>query len=364
MTKLEGKRILLIFQSWRTFKGSLHEMLYQALCSTGMELDYLDIENPPVFENKYWPDKLRNIYERKFRNNTSFYLVAENKFYNRFFLKRLKQLEVRREKYDYVLIIKPEEYSPQFIKKASRLGNKTVGYIWDGLRLFFKPNIVKSRKHLDALFSFDTENIQDHPELQMQFVSNFSIPSTEKFNYKERELDLFYVGDLASKLPEHRRDIQLSKFLKNVKGNFEINIWMREAFENVQKLNDPKIHYIKNTISLEETFKKTQQSKVVIDMCKKHHIGLSFRFFECLSSQTKIITNNKDVVNYDFYDSNNIMVVDFENDVLDQHVFDEFLNRPYTVLPSDITEKYEIHNWVKYLFKIDGFKEITKNKIK
>jgi len=350
------KKLLLIYTPYRTFPGSLHEMVVEALKSTGLEVDYLDIENLPVFKNDYWPDKIRNIFERKFRNNKLYSVIAENTFHNRFFLKQLIEHQRTGKKYDYVLIIKPEEYSPEFIKIATSLGNKTAGYIWDGLRLFFKPNILKSRKYLDNLYSFDISNIQEHPDLEMKFCPNFAVFNQEVIPYEQRKTDLFYVGDLAGKLESQRRDLKLSHFLQKITGNFDVNIWWSDSIRGISKLQEINFKYINNFISLSESLNRTRNSKIVIDICKGHHIGLSFRFFECLAAETKVITNNRDVVNYDFYNPENIMVVDFEQDILEENVFEEFIQTPYKTISSEILDKYSIGNWMKYIFQSGDYK--------
>ncbi|WP_228731997.1 MULTISPECIES: hypothetical protein [Pseudomonas] len=51
--------------------------------------------------------------------------------------------------------------------------------------------------------------------------------------------------------------------------------------------------------------------------------GLSFRFFEAMTSRKKVITTNKSVVDYDFYNPANILVID---------------------------EKYTLQGWVKTVF--------------
>lgn len=357
MPKLTNKSLLLVFQSGRTFKGSLHEMIYTAL-SSNLNVDYLDIENPPVFKNQYLPDKIRNIFECQILNNKQFSLVAENKFINRFYLKQLNKHTVNGKKYDYVLIIRPEEFTELFVKKVSKLGTMTVGYLWDGLRLYLKPNLQKSRKYFDFLYSFDENNINEYPNLKMDFCTNFSIENPEIIPYENRKIDLFYIGDIAGRLPNERRDMMINRLLQNLTGEFNVNIWFR--FPQLSKLENSVIKYITTPTSPLESFEESRKSKIVIDICKNSHMGLSFRFFECLFTETKIITNNKDVINYDFYESENIMIVDFDNDILDQEKFHEFLNSPYKKLSSNIVSQYSTENWVKYLYKIDGYKNIKK----
>ena len=61
----------------------------------------------------------------------------------------------------------------------------------------------------------------------------------------------------------------------------------------------------------------------------------------------KFITTNKDIVNYDFYNSNNILVIDRKNPIID---FD-FLMTPYEELDENIYYKYSLENWILEVLK-------------
>ncbi|GEM_PF-1506037 len=359
-----NKTILLIFQPWKTFKGSLHEMLVDALKTLPIQVDYLNMEITEKFSNQYWPDKIRNIYERIMRNNTQYYLIAENNFYNRFFMKQLNKQSRRRKYYDYVLIIKPEEYSPEFIKKASLMGKKTVGYIWDGLRLHLEPNIGKSRRYLDHLYSFDSQNIQNFPALKMEFCTNFFTPQQDILPYSNRKTDLYYIGDVGGRHREQRRDLKLKHFLEHLPLDMsaEISFLNLLHLTDNEKVQHPKIRYINEPVPMKQTLEQVKNTKAVIDICKSHHIGLSFRFFECMATETKIITNNTDVFHYDFYHPDNIWIVDFDKDTPTCQEFEAFLKLPYRKTEKNILYKYSVENWFRYMFKITPYQKISKRK--
>mgnify|MGYP003605565686 CR=1 FL=1 len=361
-----SKKILLIYNPWRPFKGSLHEVLLNGLKSVGFEVDYLDIENIPQFSNNYLPDKLRNIYERKINQNNDYILVAENKFHNRYFLKQLQKIKQNDKKYDLVLIIKPEEYTSKFIKDASVLGKQVVGYIWDGLRLFLKPNIQKSRKYLNDLYSFDINNIRDLSELKMKFLTNYYIPDDTLLPFEERKTDVFYIGSLAGTLDSQRRDWKLNQLARYLHGNIDINIHISQDFlEKDKKMltNSSKVKYTTQYLSLFDNLEKTKNAKIVIDICKNHHVGLSFRFFECLNYEVKLITNNKDVTNYDFYHPDNILVVDFDKIDCFGEAIKTFQTKPYQHLPIKLKEKYSLKNWMNFILKTEDFSTYTHPKL-
>lgn len=352
------KSILVIYQPWRKFSEGLHKPLCENLKKIGFYVEFLDIENPPKFRNKNLKDKLLNIYYRRFKKDTSYIYTAEKNHYNKFNIKKIGEL--KNKKYDYVLIIKPDEFTPKFIKKASQLGNATAGYIWDGIRHFFLESLHKSRIYFDYLYSFDHNDIQKYPELDLSFITNYYVYDENREQYNSKDLDLYYIGALGGKLPNQRRDYLLEKLLKNFEGYTEVKIHLEKHFllSEEEKLKNPRIKYIYNYVSYHEAMEKTKSSKIVIDIRKKHHIGLSFRFFECMYYEVKLITDNHTVKNYDFYNPNNILVVDFDKIEDYENEIKKFIFLPYQKLPKEIFEKYSIKNWIKYVFRIGDFQKI------
>lgn len=84
-----------------------------------------------------------------------------------------------------------------------------------------------------------------------------------------------------------------------------------------------------------------------MDVQHPKQIGLTLRCLETLGAKRKLITTNQDIRNYDFYNPNNILVVDRNNPV----VPNGFLNTPYTEVNKGIYDKYSITSWVKHILK-------------
>ena len=66
------------------------------------------------------------------------------------------------------------------------------------------------------------------------------------------------------------------------------------------------------------------------------------RTIEMIGMKKKLITTNKDIVNYDFYRPSNICIIDKNEIRIDQ----DFLESPYEELPDSVYEKYSLHQWV------------------
>lgn len=88
-------------------------------------------------------------------------------------------------------------------------------------------------------------------------------------------------------------------------------------------------------------------SDIVLDANDIFQQGLTIRTLETLASGKKMVTTNSDIINYDFYDSNNICVVDRKNIKIPE----KFINGKYEFNgKSSILEKYTAKGWVEDVF--------------
>lgn len=88
-----------------------------------------------------------------------------------------------------------------------------------------------------------------------------------------------------------------------------------------------------------------KKSKFILELNRKNNRGCTFRAIECIGLKKKLITTNKEIVNEDFYNQNNILVIEENNVEIPKY----FLNSPYEELPREIYEKYSLENWIKKL---------------
>ena len=84
-------------------------------------------------------------------------------------------------------------------------------------------------------------------------------------------------------------------------------------------------------------------SKAVLDIVQDGQVGLTIRTMETICYRKKLITNNTDVINYDFYNPDNIFVIG-KDDIND---LNEFINRPFIDIPDEILIRYNFCDWVK-----------------
>jgi hypothetical protein len=74
------------------------------------------------------------------------------------------------------------------------------------------------------------------------------------------------------------------------------------------------------------------------------------RTLEALGAGKKLVTTNSAIVQYDFFCSDNILVVDRNS----PRIPESFFQVPYKQLSSQLYKKYSVSGWLGELFCSDG----------
>lgn len=147
---------------------------------------------------------------------------------------------------------------------------------------------------------------------------------------------------------------ELSEFLVRIGYTPDIYV-VTHPRDNIKPYENTKINFLKKGISYEENICKMKDADVLVDFINGKHCGLSFRTFEAMGYDKKLITTNAEIIKYDFYNPNNIFVLN--NDNLAK--LNEFLEKPYEPLPVEIKQKYSFTNWIRYVFDEKPYQEIN-----
>ena len=79
-------------------------------------------------------------------------------------------------------------------------------------------------------------------------------------------------------------------------------------------------------ISSHQSYQFYLKGNIILDIAHPHQKRLSFRPYEAMGLRKKLITTNKDIANYDFYNPNNIFIID---DVYNIHIPTDFITSNY-----------------------------------
>ena len=239
----------------------------------------------------------------------------------------------RTHKADYALFVRPDLFDFEVIEKAKQLASKTIAYQWDGMSRF--PLAERYISYFDNFYVFDKNDLKLNPKLK--HTTNFYFDDII-CNPDITPKSVFFVGSyIKNRIPLINKIIDVLE-----KNHLTPNIYL---FARHKKANNAKFKIIAKGFSFKESAQKIQQSEFLLDFHNPIHNGLSFRTFESIGYEKKLITDNVLVKGFEFYNPNNIFIIENEN----FKGFEEFATTPYEPLAEEIKEKYSFTNWIKQL---------------
>lgn len=220
-----------------------------------------------------------------------------------------------------------------FLEKNYFIKEKKI-YLWDTLNQV--KHIKDYKKWFNKIYSFDKkESIENNFIYRPNFYSK-RIEKKEKIIY-----DIFFIGAYS---PE--RLYFLQKITKNFECNFihlylNFGVYLRRYFFNPEyKLSNFRFFNIsKKKYNLIMSY-----SNIVIDLLQFKQSGVTQRTLDALYLNKKIITNNSYIKNYDFYNPNNILII---NSKTSDEEIKNFKKKKYVKISKKILAYYSIENWIK-----------------
>lgn len=253
---------------------------------------------------------------------------------------------------DYALFISGDIYSKaflEFIRSQSR--NGIVNYQFDGLHRF--PAIYPLIDTFDRFYVFDPNDLAEK-EYHFLPATNFYFDHKLSEPQPQPENDFYFIG---VHIPSRQAFINhFAQMAKQHNWKIDFNIaWKKSPKKGRQLYPQHNINLIKQPLSFAANQQRALQSKILVDFVVNEHKGLSFRVFEALGFNKKLITTNTDIAHYDFYHPDNILILNNHN----WHEIHHFLNAPMHPIPEEIRTKYSFSNWINYILDIEPHSKIS-----
>jgi hypothetical protein len=312
-----------------------------------ISFDFFDLDYHIVLELKRRNIDANHIDISKFQYRYATFFDRISNFFCKLFLNKNKK-KIKTEEYileqlreigyqDFILVIRLDRISKKAHLQIKKYTNKYISYVYDSCKRFPIDHLLNGI--FDKVFSFD---LYDCKKYGFTFVTNYIY--LEKRELKDKN-EIKNTAFIILSIDERFGFLnKLANYLTDNNIDFKFIIVGKKIPEN----SNPNIIFTKKPLYLKDIREELEYSKIFIDLIRHDHSGLSFRIFEALSMQRKIITTNKSIVNYDFYNPNNILVIDENSISIDSH----FLNTPYMPLEDSIYEKYTLSYWVKIVFDL------------
>lgn len=334
----ERKKILLINKS-----PSLREAYKEALQGEGFEvIDFFDFGVPDSKKTLF--DKCANIFSRVILKDKTYFEKKAKLSERKKYIKTANQIATKAQnKFDYALFFRADLFPKEVIEKIAALSDKMITYQYDGMEIC--QNLFNFEQAFDRIFVFDKFDLIKYKHKNFLPLTNcwFADKNSEQITQR-----FFYVGVGTA---ERRRKIDNFKNYLGKNSGLKVILTVPDFMEE-EKNDDVILSHV--GLSYKDNMSFVKSSEVLLDFKLPYHDGLSFRFFEAMNYEKKLITNNYSVQNYDFYHPSNIFICDFE----DFSGLQEFLDLPYSVIPQQIVDKYGFSNWIKYVLDMGDYQKI------
>ena len=293
----------------------------------------------PLFRYKT-KDRILNFIQKTFLGNKDYKKQLIDDYYTAEVSQTLSSFAPK--SIDYAIVIRPDKLAQKTVTAIHSVARKVVAYQWDGLARF--PKVFKIISQFVRFFVFDLEDYHlykdRYPNLLPCTNFYFDIPEEEVApNSKEVLYVGVYIKDRIQSL------IRVVNALSQYDLILNINLFYGRK---TPPFSHPHLSFFSKGISYAENLKTTKKAAILLDIKTIEHNGLSFRIFEAIKYQKKLITDNNSIKLYDFYHPNNFYVV--ENDLFEGLA--DFLESDFVPLSEEIKQKYSFSNWVKYALQI------------
>lgn len=273
----------------------------------------------------------------------------------RFNLKKIKAKLIRNNNlrimsksglnYEYIFVIKCEYITIELLKELrirSKRG-KLILYLWDSLK---RINGIQEKLGIfDLVFSFDRTDTINNSKLIFHPLFFRFRDTTSNLVSKDIIYDIYFLGldhsdrfELLKNLNSKCKELGLKTYFLLYTGRFSFYL---RCLRNPSLLRY-RNYFTFNTISANLNFELMLNSKCVVDISHPDQSGLTMRTLEIVASGRKMITTNVDVINYDFFNSENILIIDRKN----PSVNIDFFDKSKFDLPKEVIERYSISSWI------------------
>lgn len=215
-------------------------------------------------------------------------------------------------------------------------------------------NLIAMRtKYNFEVWSFDKVDCKKY---NLKYNNNFLFQNKNFLNNKIK-YDCFFCGFNKGRIKELR---ELQKILENIKKTYKFLVvkpptLLKKIKKKLGKTNKNKINNNNGILILEDSIqydaylKHLSISKCIVDIVQQHQSGITLRAIESIFYRKKLITNFENIIEYDFYNKNNIFILGKD----DISFLETFINSDYDELPEKIIRKYTINGWIENFIKED-----------
>jgi hypothetical protein len=286
-------------------------------------------------------------------------LIRTNKklirFYtNTYFYRIIKKYDF--DIFDYIFVLRGEAFSPFILKEIKKRFSKAylILYLWDSIK---NNNILDIAPFFNRVFSFDSGDIEKYPVFifrPLYYLSDYTYIANIHLQSFSKAL---FVGTV------HSNRYAFIKKIENYLKTFHVEtdfyfyfpsklLYFKKKFIDSSFRRASISEFYFKPLERNDLLTKIINCDVILDFQHPNQKGLTMRSIEALGAKKKLITFNKEIKKYNFYNKNNIFVIDDSNFSFDENSSElyDFIHSPFQEINQDIYYDYSISAWINYIF--------------
>ena len=325
ITDISGKKILFFSPAFFKYEN----MIADKMREMGAEVDMYDVRSV----TKAFQRALLKIHPAIFKKKSHRYyedIIEQNKD----------------KDYDYILIVKCDMTPASILKKFREVypHAKLCLNLWDSVENI--PGVTKKFKYFDTLHSFDLNDCEKYSILKFRPLF-YGDQFKKEGHVGDYKYDISFLGTIHSDRFAVIKQVQRIAKDKGLKCFWFLFLQSKfiYKFYKLTKLEfrgTPKNTFSFDKMSAKEISKIVDESRIILDVQHPKQTGLTMRTIEMVGMNKKLITTNESIKKYDFYNENNVAVVNRNN----VEISADFLNSSYQPLSPEVYEKYSLKNWI------------------
>ena len=261
------------------------------------------------------------------------------------------------KEYDSILFFQAEATPRWFLENifSKYKTSCKILYLWDSVS--DKPDNISNIDLYDEVFTFDPHDAQ---RFSLRFRPLFYDDSylKEVDRHKSIQYDFSFIGTVR----KDRYDImqRLKKSAQEIGQRYFVFYYLQSKlmfyyFKYLKKdfVNGRVADFSFKPLTHTQIQDVIEQSKIIVDIQKPHQIGLTIRTIELLAARQKFVTTNTEILKYDFYNKNNIDLLNREEPLIRK----EFVDSETVSVSDDIMTRYSIGYFLLELLGYENYND-------
>lgn len=305
---------------WKFFNIDIEKSLYKIAEKNDISLKVLRIG----YQN--------NIFIEAIRRFT--YKIGLKTFLLKY--KEMKEIQFLPE--DYVIYFDIFREDKLEVLRNFTKNSKEIFWLWNKMEASKIEYLKTFSKNIWTFDKVDSEINNIKYSSQFYWRSNLKTLNSK--------IDILFLGQNKG------RDLQIIELDRKLKLNNKFIIVLKKYKSEVFKiLSKNKKYYTYKVTPYNKVVELIKQSNCLLELTQKNQEGLTIRALEALFFNKKLITNNIEIKKYNFYNKNNIFIIDDFFNINEKEIEEikKFLKEEYIEISKVIKSQYSIESWLTTL---------------